>query len=515
MPVERNAESIPELAEKFIETIKTGDRPLYRFGTAIVEPVADPETGQGRLKAKTAPDLKWHLRRMFQNKPENIIKAVAEDVLHNPELPFPYIRGLVTTPTFREDLILITVAGYDEQSRLFYAPDPSLRRFEFRTNADRTTALTSLDLLFELLTDFPFKGQHEKQVRTAGHYAFLAMLLTLFLRSSIRAVVPCLGIDGNGQSVGKGLLTNILSWICYGQDAAYMSVPKGREEWASKLDSIVLDGRPFQMIDNIVGSFACDDFASLLTSMRRNIRIKGLSKVVDVPVNTVWVINGNNVALDSDMAQRVIMCHLEHIDPTSRAQENFHIQKTYGCSIDSLLQKDRVRFMQACLDLICAWVNEGAPKRQKVVLAKYGTWEAMIGGIIDWISPEAEFLRSRAEDTSVVDAEKDETITFLRQLMIVFPQSESEPIGVSEIATKVFSPNTAINLRDFVPEELLSGRSFAKKLGRWLKAASTRRWDGIALTAVRDEHEKVWKYLIRSSSNPEKLATACHEVAAA
>jgi hypothetical protein len=37
--------------------------------------------------------------------------------------------------------------------------------------------------------------------------------------------------------------------------------------------------------------------------MRRNIRIKGLSKVVDVPVNTVWVLNGNDLSVDSDLSQ--------------------------------------------------------------------------------------------------------------------------------------------------------------------------------------------------------------------
>jgi hypothetical protein len=68
-----------------------------------------------------------------------------------------------------------------------------------------------------------------------------------------------------------------------------------------------------------VGAFASDDFASILTSTRRNIRIKGLSKVVDVPVNTVWVLNGNDLSVDSDLSQRLIMCHLQHEDAAKRA----------------------------------------------------------------------------------------------------------------------------------------------------------------------------------------------------
>src|ERR1035441_7026403 len=165
--------------------------------------------------------------------------------------------------------------------------------------------------------------------------------------------------------------------IRYYAQVATNSAPKSREEWASKLDSILLRGAPFAVIDNIVGSFASDDFASVLTSAKRTVRIKGLSKVVDVPVNTVWVLNGNDLTLDSDLSQRLSICHLQHEDPSSRKQEKFHIQQKYGCSIEVLLRQERAKYMQACLDLICGWVNDGAPKRKKLVLAKYGEWDGI------------------------------------------------------------------------------------------------------------------------------------------
>ena len=74
------------------------------------------------------------------------------------------------------------------------------------------------------------------------------------------------------------------------------------------------------------------------------------------------------------------------------------------------------------------------PRRKKLVLAKYGEWESVIGG--------------------------------------------------------------KSTLRDFVPDGLLgaNGKSFAKCLGRWLKRASTRRWGNIELVAVEDKHEGGWKY---------------------
>jgi hypothetical protein len=53
-------------------------------------------------------------------------------------------------------------------------------------------------------------------------------------------------------------------------------------------------------------------------------------------------------------------------------------------------------------------------------------------------------------------------------------------------------------LRDFVPDGPIgaTGSSFAKRLGRWLKRISTRRWGNIELVPVEDKHNGVWKYQI-------------------
>ena len=78
-----------------------------------------------------------------------------------------------------------------------------------------------------------------------------------------------------------------------------------------------------------------------------------MSQVVDVPVNTVWILNGNDLTGDSDLSQRLMIRHLQHEDPSSRKQEKFYIQRKYGCSIEVLLRQERAKYMQACLDLIC------------------------------------------------------------------------------------------------------------------------------------------------------------------
>ena len=70
---------------------------------------------------------------------------------------------------------------------------------------------------------------------------------------------------------------------------------------------------------------------------------------------------------------------------------------------------------------------------------------------------------------------------------------------MSQITSKVFPDFGGKSvLRDFVSDGLIGGNgsSFAKRLGKWLKRISTRRWGKIELIPVEDTHEGVWKYRI-------------------
>jgi hypothetical protein len=120
-----------------------------------------------------------------------------------------------------------------------------------------------------------------------------------------------------------------------------------------------------------------------------------------------------------------------------------------------------------------------------------------------------------------LDSEKEEAIVFLKQLMKEFPDCHTKPISVSQIVDKVFPPKIfppqtmfeKSTLRDFVPDGLIgpSGSSFAKRLGKWLKRVSTRRWGNIELIAVEDTHEGVWKYRIGENIKKKAAMTAVFE----
>jgi hypothetical protein len=54
-------------------------------------------------------------------------------------------------------------------------------------------------------------------------------------------------------------------------------------------------------------------------------------------------------------------------------------------------------------------LTESPPRRKTLVLAKYGEWESIVGGIIDWIAPDVRFLADhRTESLAVVVKEIDD-----------------------------------------------------------------------------------------------------------
>jgi hypothetical protein len=216
--------------------------------------------------------------------------------------------------------------------------------------------------------------------------------------------------------------------------------------------------------------------------------------------------------LDADTAQRVVRCRFEHEDPIARKQEDFVIVKKYGCSIQELLKNNRARYMQAALSIICAWVNAGQPRRTKnLALAKYGSWERILGGVFDYLD-KGTLLSNHREHTAAVDADREETSRFLNALVIAFPSCATNAFTVSDVIAKIFSKDGVSKLRDAVPPRLLEsdrGQSFSTALGIWFKSASQKKIDeNYCVIKTEDMHKKIGLYkIVRQEKAKAKKAS--------
>jgi hypothetical protein len=455
--------TVVDLAERMMTKLEKTDC-LYRYGDQIVR------VSEGKVKPMRKDDIAWIVRREFETLSETNVSAVSNDIIHTPDSKLKRIDTFTTKPVFVQNtgvhtLELITAPGF--ANNIYYEPDEALRGVEFLTDADLPKARASLDRLKEPLFDFPFDPMDKIEGNKA---AYLSMMLTLILRPAIDGVTPCFFMRGNGPSLGKGLLNEMASLIVFGRRASLVSNPKTDTEWKTRLDSILMEGKQFVVIDNVVGKLDSQEFASVLTSRTRDCRRLHSSDSTTAPVNTVFAVNGNFVDLDDDITERSVMILLKHKDARSRNMEDFEIQKTYGESPDTFVGgKRRVQFLQDLINIVCAWKNAGSHRRQKITMSKYGAWEGIVGGILDYVWPESKFLSGNKDARAEANSEEQETIEFIEALRRAFPNCDIHPIVVTDIRQAIKDSD----LCDSLPDALKTGTNdtyFANRLGKWMKA---------------------------------------------
>jgi len=168
--------------------------------------------------------------------------------------------------------------GYDEGSSLFYAPEPGFSLPSIPENSNLLDVTCSLELLKDILADFPFDSE-------ASLANIIAEILTTVLRDLIARPVPVLLIDKPLQGTGASLLSNVISIIATGSNSFITTAPEGRskeEEWRKRVTSILNDGRLITVIDNLEDVFKSATLCALLTSTNWSDRLLGRKLICSI-----------------------------------------------------------------------------------------------------------------------------------------------------------------------------------------------------------------------------------------
>lgn len=446
------------MSDDVVAKLTAESQTLYRQNGKLV----DVEFVKGAVVVEkvSKPRLAVRIREHFDMSEKNI-GQVASHVLHSPDHvgKFRPLGNTFSSPTFRSDFTLIP-PGYDELTHSLYIPPRGFS--EYMPNLDATTedARDAFKKLLYPFHDFPLATEAD---RTNA----LAFLLTLVCHTAIDAYIPTLLLSASamGQSSGKGLLTTTLSYIATGHDAKTQSYSANKNEFSSHLQANLLRGESFIVIDNITGRFSSDEFASIVTSKSRLVRIKGTSNVVDTESKAVYLLNGNDVKLSRDTSERVIFCDLWHPDPKNRDRNEFQVMKDHGVTLDRYIERNWLEYYDACMTVIQAWRNAGMPKRKESVLAKYQVWEGIIGGMLELVGAN-EFLTNQFRKQDEADEETAEIVKFLEWLVGRFPDItgyQGELMGTIAKAHEEWSALLPV----------VSGRGsdeIAVSLGKWVAA---------------------------------------------
>jgi hypothetical protein len=328
---------------------------------------------------------------------------------------WPGIRtldGVVTAPVMRPDGSVLSRAGYDSQTRLFFEPQGVV--FPIADSPNHDDAIKSATSLLEIVKDFPFaKAEHEA--------VFLAFLLTPLARFAFKGPAPLFLIDANIRGSGKSLLADIVALIVTGREMSRMSNPNDDDEARKRITALAVSGDTLCLIDNIVGGLGCASLDAALTGTAWKDRILGRSEMVEMPLFVTWSATGNNVALQADTSRRVAHIRLDSGLENPEQRDGFEHP-----NLREYVRQNRPKLLADALTILTAYCIAGRPIRKLPPWGSYEGWSDFIRQALVWCGqPDPGATRTELVHQS------DREVIALRELLGGWDELDSSGGGLT------------------------------------------------------------------------------------
>jgi hypothetical protein len=478
------------IAEDGWDALLAGNSPplLFRHGGVIAEIGVDDD-GRARISHLTLPGLRgrldrsadWLRRGKEGPRPAWPPKEVVEDMLAIPQ-PLPVLRGVVKTPVFAANGSLLTDAGYQPDTGLFYEPSgeplPAVPEEPDATDLQRAKEIIRL----EWLSDFPFVD--ESSCANA-----VGAPLTAAARELIDGPTPLFAIDCPVPGTGKGLLAHGIGIIALGAPPAVMTETRNEEEMRKRITSSLCAGLPVVLLDNIKRPLQSSALAAALTARHWSDRILGRNQIVELPIRCVWLTTGNNLQLDNEIARRTVWVRLD-----ARVDRPWQRTSFRHPDLPAWLQRHRHELVWAFLVLVQNWIALGRPAWKGVPLGSYEAWSSVIGGILE-AAGIGGFLENREELYARTDAETEEWRLFVGAWWEAH----------SETPVKARDLYALCRDRDLLPsifagaKDDASDRALTTRLGLALRQRRDRCFGDLVVRSQTDSHQKATMYRLEPS----------------
>ncbi len=366
----------------------------------------------------------------------------------------PPIESVVTGPILRADGTVLQAPGYDAATGLYFVPDAHFPRM--MDNPTREDAEWALDVVLEIVADFPFKTEEHRA-------AWLAGVLTLPARWAFTGPVPLFLTDANVAGSGKTLANDAVGVVHTGQALPRMAAPRDDEEARKRITAVALAGEPAVLIDNVAGLLGSASLDAALTGTSWSDRILGRSEMTGaLPLFTVWFATGNNVILGADTARRTLHIRLE--SPEERPEERTGFRHP---DLLAWVRENRGRLAVACCTILRAFHLAGRPDQGLKPWGSFEGWSNLVRNAVVWCGmPDPGATREELQNTA------DRGAATLRQLIAGWQEADPEGRGMTVAAAlKLLSdhPDDYEALRAAVDEmtpigKAPSSRSIAMKL---------------------------------------------------
>lgn len=503
-----------DISREALDALRLFNNPpslFARAGKAVC--VTEEETGRHVITPVSDQILRNRLTKaadFYEVGPEDIRNCappmdVVKDILAMPptEWEFPPLQGIIESPALRENGTLITLPGYDGASQLYYAPDPALILPEIPEQPTTDQISGAIERLLDIIADFPF-------VDGASRANAIALMLTPVCRPAINGPTPLALLDATTQGTGKTLLSEVVSLIVSGREGALFSAPRDAEEWRKQLTSVLREGSPIVIVDNVKYRLDSDALCKALTETIHGDRILGQSRTINLPVRCTWIATGNNIQLGGDMPRR---CYWVQMD--AKCSRPFERTGFRHKRLKHYVLAHRGELLAALLALARSWFVAGCPQPDVTPVGSFEDWTTIVGGILQHAGVEG-FLANSSQLYKQADAESIQWEAFLKTLDVVF---QGEPFTVARVwermNDKTCNPDTlqtaltqrADELRAALPGSIAEAIDreglFKQRLGFAFSGRAGRRHGDAQCRIERDAddlHGKVarWKVVMNA-----------------
>ena len=341
--------------------------------------------------------------------------AVVRDILTRPSHNFPCLRAVVEAPFFTRQGELIVTPGYHRDAGVVLHLHDGLAIPPVPNEPSSTDVERAKELVFrEAFADFPFVDQASR-AHTAG------LLIAPFVRDKIDGPTPLNAIDSPMPGTGKGLLADAIAHIATGRPAEVMTEAKDTDELRKRITALLLRGGPFGQFDNITKRLESGVLAALLTATTWSDRLLGVSKIVTLPIRTVWCATGNNLEFSRENRRRTVWIRMDAKSADPHLRDDFR----HPALLD-WVREHRGELVWATLLLIQNWISAGQPRFTERRLGSYERWGEVVGGILAAAGIEG-FLGNVGEFAARADAE---TIAWQRFVDAWWQQHNTNPVTV-------------------------------------------------------------------------------------
>ncbi|MFC1919682.1 hypothetical protein ACFLWX_02695 [Chloroflexota bacterium] len=437
------------------------------------EPVID-ELNEHALRGRMERTANY-IRVNFTDGKEHPVSPpmeVVRDILSLGEWDLPCLQGIVETPFIRPDGTVITKAGYDEETRLYYTPSRDLLNISPVSDnpTDKDVADAKSIIEDDIIRDFPFVDLSSKANAVAA-------LMTIPLRTlNPRSLTPLAMVDKPAPGTGASLFTDITACIATGRPGANMTACKDEDEWAKTITSLLREGRTVIVLDNVEGKLFSSSLSSALTSYTISRRGLGGNKVFNLENNACWFCTGNNVKLGGDLPRRTYWIRLDSrlSQPWLRKYDNFKHPQL----IDWVL-KNRTPILHAFLTIARAWIRKGKPKAEhSPTWGGYQIWADTMAGILDFMGIEG-FLSNMSAMYEVSDQDTSEWERFMLTWYDIFGDT---PTSTQKVKESLASHPELIEVLPGYLGDFASSDGFSRRLGKYLSKHDGRHFtNGLAL----------------------------------